>query len=153
MTHIYTEAENIEWRKTLPRKIIYVKAIITNDKGEILLVKPNYRDHWHIPGGGVEAHESPLDGAIRELREETNITVEPNDMALMDILHRADTDEMNVVYLATVTADESDVRVQPEEIDEYRFVGPDTITNYISKNMSAWWRERGYDLMVEATKE
>ena len=29
---------------------------------------------WEIPEGGVPAGESPLDGAIRELREETGVT-------------------------------------------------------------------------------
>lgn len=38
--------------------------------GRVLLVEPSYKVNWEIPGGSVEADESPWDGAARELQEE-----------------------------------------------------------------------------------
>lgn len=35
---------------------------------------------WSLPGGGIHLHESALDGAIRELREETGINVKPRQL-------------------------------------------------------------------------
>lgn len=53
-----------------------VKAMIINDKSEILLVKHTYMSGWHLPGGGVEPGETPKTAIIREIREETGIAVQ-----------------------------------------------------------------------------
>lgn len=42
--------------------------------GRVLLVEPSYKPNWEIPGGVVEADESPWDGAARELAEELGLT-------------------------------------------------------------------------------
>ncbi|MGE8496809.1 MAG: NUDIX domain-containing protein [Pseudomonas sp.] len=57
-----------------PRKRIAVGALIRDEQGRLLLVKPAYRDGWLIPGGVVDADESPRDGLLRELREELGLT-------------------------------------------------------------------------------
>ena len=42
-----------------------------------LCVRQNYGDrHWTTPGGRLEPYESPLDGLIREVREEIGAEVE-----------------------------------------------------------------------------
>ncbi len=52
-------------------------ALIVRD-GRVLLVKravEPYKDCWDIPGGFLEAGEHPLDGMMREVREETGLEV------------------------------------------------------------------------------
>lgn len=49
-----------------------VKALVFNDKGEVLLVKEDGRDMWDIPGGGIDHGESIEDVIRRELKEEVN---------------------------------------------------------------------------------
>ncbi len=49
------------------------KCVILYDT-DVLLVRPAYgHGLWMIPGGGVHKHESFLEGALRELKEETGI--------------------------------------------------------------------------------
>jgi len=50
-----------------------VKAVIVNEKGEVLLVKHTYQDGWHLPGGAVKKGESVSKGIEREIREEVGV--------------------------------------------------------------------------------
>jgi 8-oxo-dGTP pyrophosphatase MutT (NUDIX family) len=45
-------------------------ALIRDEQGRVLLVRPTYEDTWELPGGSVEPGESPLSACRRELREE-----------------------------------------------------------------------------------
>ncbi|MDA4114336.1 MAG: NUDIX domain-containing protein [Thaumarchaeota archaeon] len=54
-----------------------VTIIVRDDKGRILLTKNADVSKWIPPGGGVDPDESPTDAAVREMREETGLLVEP----------------------------------------------------------------------------
>jgi 8-oxo-dGTP diphosphatase len=46
-----------------PKHFIAVSAFVTNDQGEVLLLRTHWRsDTWEMPGGQVEIGE-PLDAA------------------------------------------------------------------------------------------
>ncbi|MCM4082247.1 NUDIX domain-containing protein [Paractinoplanes hotanensis] len=51
----------------LPRKRMGTGVMFTNQDGHVLLVEPTYKDYWEIPGGAVEADESPRATTIREI--------------------------------------------------------------------------------------
>jgi ADP-ribose pyrophosphatase YjhB (NUDIX family) len=53
-----------------------VNVVVTNDAGQILMIKRSDNDNWAIPGGGIELGESMAQAAIRETREETGIDCE-----------------------------------------------------------------------------
>lgn len=57
----------------LPKVFSSGAAIIRDEAGRILVEKPNYRDHWLLPGGGVDAGEDAREATARELREELNL--------------------------------------------------------------------------------
>lgn len=57
-------------------------AIITNDRGDLLLVHHTYGPrNWELPGGGREEGESAADTVAREVREETELTVIRSELA------------------------------------------------------------------------
>jgi len=53
-------------------------AIVVDDRQRMLLAYWHEASapQWALPGGGVELHESPEEGAVRELAEETGYVVE-----------------------------------------------------------------------------
>jgi len=62
-----------DYYQKLPKKRMGVGALIFNEKDELLIVKPSYKDRWSIPGGVVEENESPRNACIREVMEEVSI--------------------------------------------------------------------------------
>lgn len=87
---------------------VSLKAIIENDRGEILCVKENGSD-WELPGGGLDHGETIEQGLAREMDEEvasgdTPFTYQPvghdvmymphNEAWLLWALYRVTFDEM-----------------------------------------------------------
>jgi len=70
--------QNIAARLIRPLFQVFSAAVIFNEKKQILLVKLTYqRFHpWGVPGGGLDYGEQPADAVVREIFEETGITVE-----------------------------------------------------------------------------
>lgn len=73
-----------DFTAALPRKRMAAGVLIRNAADDILLVEPTYKDHWEIPGGCVEADESPRAAAVRELAEELGLAVEPGRLLVVD---------------------------------------------------------------------
>lgn len=51
-------------------------------QNEIVLVRHWYNSLWVMPGGGIKKHETPEQAAIREIKEETGITIKQLDYLL-----------------------------------------------------------------------
>ncbi|GAB2875900.1 NUDIX domain-containing protein [Streptomyces mayteni] len=66
------------------RKRVAADVILRDVTGRVLLVKPTYKEGWDLPGGMVEANESPLDGAMRELWEELGVRPHIRGVLTMD---------------------------------------------------------------------
>jgi ADP-ribose pyrophosphatase YjhB (NUDIX family) len=51
-------------------------AAVRDDAGRLLLIHKIDNDFWALPGGAMEIGESIADAAVREVAEETGMTVE-----------------------------------------------------------------------------
>ena len=58
-----------------PTHLVSVAALVTNERGEILLVNSPWRG-WEYPGGLIESGETFQEALHREIREEAGVEVE-----------------------------------------------------------------------------
>ena len=61
-------------------------AVLVNDKKQILLQSRADRDKWGLPGGCQELGETIEETIIREIKEETNLTVKKEDLKLIALV-------------------------------------------------------------------
>ncbi|HEX8118377.1 MAG TPA: NUDIX domain-containing protein, partial [Pyrinomonadaceae bacterium] len=115
-------------------------GVVLNAEGLVLLVSQQGTS-WSLPKGHVEAGESPLEAARREIREETGVTrleyVRPLGSYTRHRLGAdggEDRSELKTIHLFLFTTDET--RLAPEDPD----------------NPEARWVERGRvaDLLTHA---
>jgi 8-oxo-dGTP diphosphatase len=62
-----------EYVASLARKRMAAGALFRDEEGRVLLVDPVYRNTWDLPGGAVEAEESPQAACRREVAEELGL--------------------------------------------------------------------------------
>jgi ADP-ribose pyrophosphatase YjhB (NUDIX family) len=109
-----------DYTATLPRKRMGAAVLFTDGAGRVLLVEPTYKEHWELPGGCVEADESPYDAATREVAEELGLAVTPGRLLVVDwVPPRPDrTEGVMVVFDGGTLAPErtADIRVPPAEL-------------------------------------
>lgn len=131
-------------RREFPSAPIVAIGAIIVDAGRVLLIRRGsepLKDQWSLPGGALEVGESLSEGLIREVREETGLTIEPIELIeLLDRIHR-DGDRIRyhyviADYLCRVTCgslnaatDAADVRwAEPPEWSSHSILRIDPIT-------------------------
>ncbi len=90
------------------------------DNGKVLLVKQT-AGHWGFPKGHVEANETEIETAIRETKEETNLSVEivSNARYTMEYVIDEDIHKEVVYFIAKETT--NNVIAQESEISDIKW--------------------------------
>lgn len=109
--------------KSLPRKRMGSGVIVRNKKGEILVLKTNYKDHWEIPGGVVEKNESPKQTAERETLEEVGIKIKIFKCLVIHYRSALEKQDENIMFIFDGGISSfSNLKLDNNEISEARFV-------------------------------
>lgn len=142
MSKRYTEEQDRQWQASLPKKKVAVKVILKSDKGNILLVKSDYKDTWQMSGGGVEEFEDPKIAAIRETEEETGIKIEASDLRLVDCVFKAKEDYLFLLFECTrIFSEDANYSVEDEEIEEYKFINPSDVATLLPEHYKGAWQD------------
>lgn len=76
----FTEAETLAWFQTLEKRMSSASVALVTRDDEVLLVRPHYLREFSFPGGVVDKGESPRRAAVREVLEETGISLEEDEL-------------------------------------------------------------------------
>ncbi len=110
----------------VPRIPASAGALIFDQTGRLLVLKPNYKKGWTVPGGQIDAGgESPWAACRRETLEECGLAVQRGRLACVDFLAPKPDRPGGVRFLfdcgALASHRLASIRLQPEEIDAYQF--------------------------------
>jgi ADP-ribose pyrophosphatase YjhB (NUDIX family) len=134
------KAEAAAWYATLPTMFGAAAAMFTDRAGRVLLVKPNYRDHWSLPGGILEHGEAPHDGCRREVEEELGIAIDPGPLLVLDWSAPDDYRPrpiVSFVFDGGALADGARIVLQESELDDYRYVAEAQLAGYLPPFLAA----------------
>ena len=119
-------------------KNFVVIMLFNKEYDRVLLVKRNkkpYKDCWNGIGGKIESGETPIEAAIRECKEETNISMN-NPQLLVTYVYPENNimnsnTKLNVIYDCV-----EEVHVDDNEEGHYEWKNIETIMNPYDKNIA-----------------
>ncbi len=121
----------------LPRIPASAGALIFDQTGRLLILKPSYKAGWTVPGGQIEeTGESPWQACRRETLEECGLELDRGRLACVDFLRPRPGRPGGVRFLFDCGAlpDEqlATIAIDPAEIDEYRLAELDEAAALLS---------------------
>jgi mutator protein MutT len=119
------------------RSLAAVYVMMQNPNGEILLLRranTGYRDgYYDMPAGHLEADESLKQAAVREVKEETGVDVEQEDLEFIELLHRRSTDNrdyLDVFFRVTKWVGEPRI-MEKEKCDDLVWASMESLPDMI----------------------
>lgn len=129
---------------SLPRKIVAAAALCRDANGRLLCVHDAFKQRWTIPGGVVDADETPDAAARREAREEAGVDVDLGE--LLGVFGAAWPDRLTFVYAATA-GDEPAGPAHAHEIDAVEWMELDAalarLVGYVAEQVRCCLRQPG----------
>jgi ADP-ribose pyrophosphatase YjhB (NUDIX family) len=120
----------------LPRVLAGAAALFRDVEGRVLLVEPNYREGWALPGGTIESDdgETPRQGARRETAEEIGLDRELGRLLAVDWVHGTARPPLVAYLYDGGVLGEDDlkaIRLQEEELLSWRLVPREELAQYL----------------------
>lgn len=121
---------------SLPRVLAGAAALFRDCEGRVLLVEPNYREGWALPGGTIESDEgeSPRQGARRETLEEIGLDRALGRLLAVDWVLGPDRPPLVAyVYDGGVLGPEdfAAITLQEAELLSWRLVAPEQLPDHL----------------------
>ncbi len=123
--------------ETVPEGVfhIVVEIYTITDKKEVLITQ-RHEDKgwglkWEITGGSILKGETPEQGAVRELREETGIVVPVSDLNPVYSLIYKKVPAIFKCFIVFVNKEDTAIRLQDGETVDYRYLPYDEFKTFI----------------------
>ena len=117
---------------------VAAKAVITNDEGKVLLLREasSYEEgtnigRFDVPGGRLEPGESYNEGLLREVLEETGLSVEPLYPIYIGEWSPVIKGQLTHIFaIFTICKSSSDKVKLGSDHDKYIWVSPEELSSY-----------------------
>jgi ADP-ribose pyrophosphatase YjhB (NUDIX family) len=114
-----------------------ISGIVVKHNDEILLCKRGKNESlplvWSIPSGHIEDGELPIDAAVREFNEETNLKVDKEKLELVGILNGYVKNKTEKTKIIFIYGFDSDKKIMPD-LKKAKDGKEHTKCQYFSKN-------------------
>lgn len=137
MSRVGGPLEPAQWYASLPSFLASASALIRDRSGSaVLVVKPNYRAWWNVPGGIMEAGEPPHVCCAREVAEELGLELELGRLLVVDWVPPNDVRKawFGYVFDGGVLDDPARIRLQADELEGYEFVSAPALRERLTEN-------------------
>ena len=113
---------------------------VQNSKGQFLMTQrhPDKKAGglWEFTGGGVLAGETTKQAAVRELNEELGITIEENELELLDVYQQKN--YFMDIFVLRRELDIEALALQPEEVVDAKWVSQDEMLKMKEEKQIVW---------------
>lgn len=93
------------------RRMRTLCSAIIRDNEKVLLIRRNDHNVWELPGGGIEFSETPEETVKREVKEETDLEIEPkNVVGVVSVSFESDKDGVIEESHLTIIVYECDLK-------------------------------------------
>lgn len=117
-------------------RIVLISRLILENKGQILLLAQTTKNggKHSLPGGKVEAEETPIVALIRECKEEADINVNSENLKLVHVLHRQKNGELWIVmYFIALRWEGALISKEPKKFKRTAWFPIDNLPKNISR--------------------
>lgn len=130
-------ADLIAHRNSRPGKRMGAGALIRDPLGNVLIVEPTYKDRWEVPGGAVEADESPRAACRREIKEELGLELLLGRLLVVEWQGPEPERTESLMFLYDGGVVEKQVISLPaDELRSYAFVAPENLDQYLAERLA-----------------
>ncbi|MFG2333077.1 NUDIX domain-containing protein [Streptomyces sp. NPDC048604] len=138
-----TTTDYAEYIASLPKVLAGAAVLFRDERGRVLIVEPNYRDGWTLPGGTIESDtgETPRQAARRETAEEIGLDVEPGALLAVDWVHSSPGRDrpplVAYVYDGGVLTEErlAAIRLQEEELLSWKLIPREEVPAHLPDSL------------------
>lgn len=147
---------NASYYAALPTKRIGAGLVCRDASGRVLLLRPTYKPTWEVPGGVVEAGESPAAAVAREVREELGVALPIGRLLVTDWIPPLPPKTEGLMFLfdgGVLDPDTTDRFALPaDELEEWIFAAPDQLSGHVTDRMARRLKAALLALDADATR-
>lgn len=126
----FTHEETAAWFVGLEKRMSSSAVAIHDEHDRVLVVKANYKRYWSFPGGIIDAGETPLTAAVREVKEEVGLELDSASLDFNFVVDRVSSiaQTYQFVFDAVISSSSFEtIILDVQELDDYALVTKEQI--------------------------